>query len=270
MNKKVVIMGAGGRMGRTLIRCLLEKRIEGLELFGAVDLWDDEQLGMDAGQANGLPNCGVEITCNLEPIVPNADVVIDFSYHVGSAGNAERIAEWGVAWIIGTTGYTEDELSMIDEASKKIPIVRSGNMSLGINLLCMLVEEGAKALNGRNYDVEVIERHHRKKIDAPSGTAIMLGESLANGYNLDLKDAKIDGRVGQTGVRSDLEIGFHAVRGGDIIGDHCVLFAGDGEILELKHRATDRDVFAIGALQAAIWACSRNPGLYGMRDVLGI
>ena len=270
MSKKVVIMGAGGRMGRTLIRCLLEKRFTGLELFGAVDLWDAEQLGMDAGLANGLPEAGVSVTCNLEPIAPHADVIIDFSYHVGSAGNAERIAKWGPAWVIGTTGYTEDELAMIQSASKQIPVVRSGNMSLGVNLLCTLVEAGATALKNRGYDVEIIERHHRKKVDAPSGTALMLGEAVAAGYDVSLKEVQVDGRTGQPGARSDSEIGFHAVRGGDIVGDHTVLFAGEGEMVQLEHRATDRDVFALGALQAAAWACGRPAGLYGMRDVLGV
>ena len=270
MSKKVLIMGAGGRMGRTLIRSVLEKRIAGLELCGAVDLWDAEQLGMDAGIANGLPKAGVEVTCDLAPLAPEADVIIDFSYHVGSAGNAERIAEWGPAWVIGTTGYTEAELAMIEAASGKVAVVRSGNMSLGVNLLCTLVEEGARALKGRGYDVEVLERHHRRKVDAPSGTALMLGEAAARGYEVSLSDVQVDGRQGQPGVRTDAEIGFHAIRGGDIVGDHTVLMAGEGELLELSHRATDRDVFAMGALQAALWACDRPAGLYGMRDVLGI
>ena len=270
MSKKVVIMGAAGRMGQSLIRALAEKRVEGLSLFGAVDLWDTEQLGKDVGYALGLGELGIKMGCDLEVVVPEADVVIDFSYHVGSAGNADRMAAWGPAWVIGTTGYTDEELEMIDGAAATIPIVRSGNMSLGVNLLCTLVEAGAKALKGRGYDLEVIERHHRHKVDAPSGTALMLGDAAAAGYAVARPEVQVDGRSGQTGARSDQEIGFHAIRGGDIVGDHTVLMAGEGELLELSHRATNRDVFAWGALQAAAWACGKPAGLYGMRDVLGV
>jgi 4-hydroxy-tetrahydrodipicolinate reductase len=207
---------------------------------------------------------------NLDEVGRSGDVIIDFSSHFGTAGNAPRIAEWGTAWVIGTTGLNEEELAAIEGAAGKTAVVLSGNMSLGINLLCTLVEAGARALKGKGYDIEVIERHHNRKKDAPSGTALMLGRAAANGYGWNADGVQLDGRTGMPGERPEKEIGFHAVRGGDIVGDHTVLFAGTGELLELSHRATSRDVFAVGALQAAAWAAGREAGLYSMKDVLGL
>jgi len=267
---KVVILGAGGRMGKTLIRCIVEGKVKGLKLVGAVDLWDIPDLGKDVGVMAGTQEVGIKLINNLEEVGRDADVIIDFSSHHGTAGNAPRIAEWGTAWVIGTTGLNEEELAAIHEASKQSAIVLSGNMSLGINLLCKLVEEGARALKDRGYDVEILERHHNLKKDAPSGTALMLGEAAATGYEWDLKQVQIDGRSGLVGERPEQEIAFHAIRAGDIVGEHSVLFAGTGEVLELSHRATNRDLFAIGALQAATWIVDKQPNLYRMRDVLGL
>lgn len=266
---KVVIQGACGRMGKALIRCIIEEKVPGLELYGAVDLWDAE-LGKDAGLMAGTKEAGVKVISNLEDVGPTADVIVDFSSHFGTAGNAPRIAEWGTAWVIGTTGLNEEELAAIDAAAEKSAVVLSGNMSLGVNLLCNLVEAGARALKGKGYDIEVLERHHNMKKDSPSGTALMLGQAAADGYEWNLKDVQVDGRTGLPGERPEQEIGFHAIRGGDIVGDHTVMLAGMGELLELSHRATSRDVFAIGALQAAAWAADKDARLYSMKDVLGL
>ena len=270
MATNVVILGAAGRMGKALIRCILEEKVPGLELHGAVDLWDAPELGRDAGLASGTKEAGLKIINNLEEVGTSADVIVDFSSHFGTAGNAPRIAEWGAAWVIGTTGLNDEELTAINAAAEKTAVVRSGNMSLGINLLCNLVEAGARALKDKGYDIEIIERHHNLKKDAPSGTALMLGQAAADGYGWDMKKVQLDGRTGLPGERPDEEIGFHAVRGGDIVGDHTVMLAGVGELLELSHRATSRDVFAIGALQAAAWVAGKNPGMYSMKDVLGL
>jgi 4-hydroxy-tetrahydrodipicolinate reductase len=270
MATKVVILGAAGRMGKALIRCILEEKVPGLELAGAVDLWDAPELGQDAGLASGAKEAGIQVINNLEEVGREADVIVDFSSHFGTAGNAPRIAEWGTAWVIGTTGLNEEELAAINAAAEKTAVVLSGNMSLGINLLCTLVEAGARALRGKGYDIEVVERHHNQKKDAPSGTALMLGQAAAAGYGLDLKKVQVDGRTGLPGERPVDEIAFHAIRGGDIVGDHTVMLAGTGELLELSHRATNRDVFAIGALQAAAWVAGKEPKLYTMKHVLGL
>ena len=270
MATKIVILGAGGRMGKALIRFIMEEKVPGLELHGAVDLWDVPELGQDAGLASGTKEAGLKLVNNLDEVGPTADVIVDFSSHFGTAGNAPRIAEWGTAWVIGTTGLDEEELSAIDAAAEKTAVVLSGNMSLGINLLCNLVEAGARALKGKGYDIEVLERHHNMKKDSPSGTALMLGRAAADGYDWDLKNVQMDGRTGLPGERPEKEIGFHAIRGGDIVGDHTVMLAGMGELIELSHRATSRDVFAIGALQAAAWVAGKKPKLYSMKDVLGL
>jgi 4-hydroxy-tetrahydrodipicolinate reductase len=268
MATKVVILGAAGRMGKALIRCIMEEKVAGLELHGAVDLWDAPELGMDAGVAAGTKEAGVAMINDLAQVGPTADVIIDFSSHFGVAGNASRIAEWGVAWVIGTTGLNEEEQAEVHTAAEKTPVVLSGNMSLGINLLCYLVEMGARSLKDKGYDVEVLESHHNLKKDSPSGTALMLGQAAADGYDWNLKEVQVDGRTGMPGERPEKEIGFHAIRGGDIVGDHTVMFAGTGELLELSHRATSRDVFAIGALQAAAWVAGKEARLYTMKDAM--
>jgi len=270
MAVKVVILGAAGRMGKTLIRCLVEEKVSGLELAGAVDLRDVPEFGMDAGLMAGTKEAGFQVISNLEEVGPHTDVIIDFSSHHGTAGNALYIAEWGTAWVIGTTGLNDEERAAVEAAAEKTAVVLSGNMSLGINLLCNLVEAAARALRNRGYDVEVIERHHNQKKDAPSGTALMLGRAAAAGCGWNLEDVQVHGRSGMPGARPKKEIAFHAVRGGDIVGDHTVMFAGTGELLEFSHRATNRDVFAIGALQAAAWVAGKPAGLYSMQDVLGL
>ncbi|MBU0679260.1 MAG: 4-hydroxy-tetrahydrodipicolinate reductase [Verrucomicrobia bacterium] len=271
MSTKVVIVGASGRMGGALARCIHNGAVEGIELAGAIDVWDAPGLSKDVGVASGVGEMGVAITSDLAAVAEDADVLIDFSFHTGCAENARRAAEWGKAVVVGTTGFSDDEKAMIQEASKRIPVVMAPNMSLGVNLLLSLAKRAASALKGKGYDVEIVERHHRRKKDAPSGTALGLGEAVAEGLNWDLKQVAQHGRAGLSPDDRPLEqIGFHAVRGGDIVGDHTVIFAADGECVELSHRATSRDAFAVGALQAAAWIAGREAGLYSMLDVLGL
>ncbi len=269
--KRVVIIGGAGRMGKAIVRCLQEKGVEGLELAGAVDLWDAPGLGEDIGRLSNTGETGITLSSDLSALASVADVFIDFSFHTGTAGNAERIAEWGIPWVIGTTGLTQEETETIKEASSKIPVLIAPNMSLGINLLFSLAEKAAEVLNEKEYDIEIIERHHRLKRDAPSGTALGLGDAVAKGRKWNLEEVATHGRerVAEH-ERSDQEIGFHAVRGGDFVGDHTVLFAATGESVELSHRATNRDTFAVGALKAGGWIVHQTPGLYSMKDVLGL
>lgn len=268
---RVVIVGAAGRMGRTLIRCLADQRVPDLALAGAVDLWDSPHLGQDAGRLAGTGELGIPLGADLAAVAPSADVVIDFSGHHGTAGNAPRCAEWGKPMVIGTTGLDAHERATVEAAARKVPVVFSANMSLGINLLLGVLEQTAKALRDRGYDVEIIEAHHRDKRDAPSGTALALGEAVAKGLGWKLEEVAKHGRTGRTtSSRPEREIGFHAVRGGDVVGDHTVLFAGPGECVSFHHRATSRETFAIGALHAARWVVRQPAGLYTMRDVLGV
>ena len=261
----ITLIGAGGRMGKTLVRCIESNAVPGLTLVGAVDLWDAPDLGKPCG------GTGINLTSDLAAVAPLADVLIDFSGHQGTAGNAPRIAGWGKGWVIGTTGIGPEGQAAIAAAARVIPVVQAPNMSLGVNLLFVLLEQAGRALKDRGYDVEIIERHHRKKKDSPSGTALGLGQAVARGLDVKLDEVAVHGRHGLVKTdRPATEIGFHAVRGGDIVGDHTVMFATEGEMVEISHRATSRDTFAIGALRAAAWLKGRAPGLYTMRDVLGL
>lgn len=265
MSTKIVIVGAGGRMGQTLTRFIESQAVPGLQLVGAVDLWDCPRRGQPAGAT------GVTITADLAAVAPSCDVIVDFSGHQGTAGNAPRIAGWGKGWVVGTTGIGGEGKAAIEAAARAVPVVWSPNMSVGVNLLFALLEQAGRALRDKGYDVEIIERHHRRKKDSPSGTALGLGQAVARGLQVNLDDVAVHGREGV--VKNDRpasEIGFHAVRGGDIVGDHTVMFATDGEVIEFSHRATSRDTFALGALRAAAWLKGRAPGLYTMRDVLGL
>jgi 4-hydroxy-tetrahydrodipicolinate reductase len=269
--KKILLIGAAGRMGQALTRLLAAGTVPGLELAAAVDRADSPFVGQDAGTAAGARPLGIPVTSDLAAaLAARPDVAIDFGFHSASAAAATQMAAAGIPWIVGTTGLDDAEKDAIAKAALKIPVVLASNMSLGVNLLFSLVEQAARALKGRGYDCEIIERHHRRKKDAPSGTALFLGEAAAKGFGWNLKDVAIDGRSGLPGERPEKQIGFHAVRGGDIVGDHTVLFAADGECVELSHRATSRDTLALGALRAAAWLPGRAPGLYGMRDVIGL
>jgi 4-hydroxy-tetrahydrodipicolinate reductase len=258
-------------MGQALIRSLLQNNVPGLRLAGAVDLWDCPARGQDAGLASGAGEAGLVISADLGAVADQADVVVDFSGAHGTAGNAPRCAEWGLPLIIGTTGLDAEGLGAIEAAARKVAVVHAPNMSLGVNLLLDLVRRAAAVLRDRGYDVEILERHHRHKKDAPSGTALALGREAAGGMGWSLPDVAKNGREGLSKTdRPERQIGFHAIRGGDFVGDHTVLFAADGECIELSHRATHRDTFARGALQAAAWVLDQPAGLYSMRDVLGL
>lgn len=258
------MVGAGGRMGKAIIRCIGEGAVPGISLAAAVDAAGHPDLGHAVAP-------GVTLSADVATAAAGADAVIDFSSHLATADHATRLAASGKAWVIGTTGLSVGERAAVEEAARVIPVVMAPNMSLGVNLLFVLLEEAARALRGKGYDVEIIERHHRLKKDAPSGTALGLGEAVAKGLDWKLDEVAVHGRSGiSADIRPDKQIGFHAVRGGDFIGDHTVVFATGGESVEFSHRATSRDTFAIGSLRAAAWAAGRTPGLYTMRDVLGL
>ena len=269
--RKVLIVGAGGRMGLAMARLIAQRAVPGLELVAAVDRAGAPLLGQDAGVAAGVPALGVVLGTDLAAaLAARPDVAVDFSSPSATATTAAQVAAAGVPWVVGTTGLGAAEQAAVAQAARKIPVVLSANMSLGVNLLYALVAQAARTLAGLRYDCEIVERHHRRKKDAPSGTALYLGEAAAQGFGWNLQDVAVDGRTGIPGERPEKEIGFHAVRGGDVVGDHTVLFAADGECIELSHRATSRDTLALGALRAAAWLPGRAPALYGMRDVLGL
>jgi 4-hydroxy-tetrahydrodipicolinate reductase len=258
-------------MGKSLVRCLSNNAVPGLKLTGAVDMSTVPGQGLDIGTLAGAAPMNVKLTSNLPALVEEADVLIDFSFHTGIKERAELIAKSNKRMVIGTTGVSPDGQRAIAVIAERIPIMFSPNMSLGINLLAALVEDAAAKLKDQGYDIEVTEMHHRRKLDAPSGTALFLGEAAARGSGLKLPQVAKHGRSGiSNSERSRNEIGMHALRGGDVVGDHTVLFAADGEMLEFSHRATSRDTFAIGALRAAAWLSDKSAGLYSMRDVLGI
>ncbi len=261
----VAILGAGGRMGQTLVRCA--QPFDALKITAAIEQDGHPALGQDAGLLAGIGASGLTVT--TPSAAARADVVIDFTFHAAVPGNLARAVQAGQAYVLGTTGLTEDEKAAVTAASRQIPIVWSPNMSLGVNLLLELVRRAASVLDAA-YDVEIIELHHRHKRDAPSGTALGLAEAVAQGRGVKLDDVVCCGREGVGPERPRNEIGLHAVRGGDIVGDHTVLFAADGERVEFVHRAASREAFARGALRAAHWVHGRAPGVYPMRDVLGL
>lgn len=264
----IAIVGAAGRMGQALVRC--SKMMPGIQLVAAVDHPACPLCGKDSGLLAGIGETGIRITHDLAAAVKAADVLIDFSFHENVPLTVKLAAEHGKAVVVGTTGLNPEERAAVDAAARVIPIVWAPNMSLGVNLLFSLVEKAAKAL-GLDYDVEITEAHHRYKKDAPSGTALRLGEKVAQGRSQNFRDVAIFGREGLGGERPRGQIGIHALRAADIIGDHTVLFATEGERVEISHRATSRDAFAKGALHAGVWlAGGRSPGLYDMQDVLGL
>src|SRR5262249_7555854 len=268
---RVVIAGAGGRMGRTLIHAVAATK--GVTLAGAVDAPDSAVIGRDAGELAGLGENGVSVVADAEPLLRSGEAVIRFTTpappRAVSGVFAELVANAGLVHIIGTTGHSAEEDAVIAKAASRATVVKSGNMSLGVNLLAALVKRVAKTLND-DYDVEIVEMHHNKKIDAPSGTALMLGRAAAQGRGVDLAQHSARGRDGITGARCAGDIGFASLRGGTVVGEHSVIFAGPAERVELTHRAEDRMIFARGALHAALWARGKRPGLYTMADVLGL
>jgi 4-hydroxy-tetrahydrodipicolinate reductase len=264
---RIVIAGAGGRMGRTLIKAICDH--EGLTLAGALEHAGSTHLGADAGVVAGLPAVGVTVEADGTASLAGADVVIDFSSPAASVHLAERAAARGVAMVIGTTGFSAQDNAALGAAAGRTAIVKSGNMSLGVNLLAALTRRVAATLDD-TFDIEILEMHHNKKVDAPSGTALLLGEAAAKGRQRDLDAWSERGRDGQTGARKAGAIGFASLRGGSVVGEHAVIFAGPAERIELVHKAEDRMIFAHGALVAARWVTGRQPGLYSMADVLGL
>ncbi|MSP45698.1 MAG: 4-hydroxy-tetrahydrodipicolinate reductase [Xanthobacteraceae bacterium] len=262
---RLIVAGASGRMGRTLIKAIAETR--GLALAGAVEDAGSPLLGHDAGVLAGLPASGIKLSADVKAVLAQADGIIDFTIPKASTAIAALTA--GKVHIVGTTGHSADEEAKIRESAKHAVIVKSGNMSLGVNLLAALTKRVAKTLD-ESFDIEIFEMHHKKKIDAPSGTALMFGRAAAEGRGIDLATHSARGRDGETGARKPGDIGFASLRGGTVVGEHSVIFAGSAERIELIHRAEDRMIFARGALHAALWARGKAPGLYSMADVLGL
>lgn len=264
---KLGVMGAAGRMGQTLIRTIMET--EGCELGGASEIAGSPALGQDAGSIAGGDPLGVEITDDLPELFTHIDGVLDFTRPDATIKFVELSAQARIVHVIGTTGLDDEQEEKIRAGARHATIIKAGNMSLGVNLLAALTEQVAKSLD-QDFDIEIVEMHHRHKVDAPSGTSLMLGEAAARGRDIDLESHAIRSRDGHTGPRPIGNIGFATMRGGNVVGDHSVIFAGAGERIELTHRADDRSIFAQGAVKAALWGQGRKPGLYAMRDVLGL
>ena len=264
---KVVINGVSGRMGQMLVEAVLKR--QNAMLHGVLDAPGHAWVGQDLGVLTGGQAMDVIVSDDPSATLAGADAVIDFTVPKATVALSSYAAEAGVAHVIGTTGMTETDIAAIDGAARTVPIVRAGNMSLGVNLLVQLTKKVAAALD-EDFDIEVVEAHHNQKVDAPSGTALMLGEAAAEGRGVAFDDVSDRGRDGITGARKRGDIGFAVVRGGDIVGEHDVVFAAAGERVVLRHLATDRGIFARGALKAADWAVRQSPGHYDMLDVLGL
>jgi 4-hydroxy-tetrahydrodipicolinate reductase len=264
---RVVVAGAGGRMGRALTRAVLADGR--MRLIGALDRPEAAEQGKDVGIVAGVEASGVAISSDPLPAFAGTDAVLDFTAPEATLAYSELSAQARIVHVIGTTGIGPEHEDRLKAAARHCRIVRSGNMSLGVNLLAGLVRRAA-AILGPDYDVEIVEMHHRHKVDAPSGTALLLGGAVAEGRGADLAKISVRVRDGHIGARPEGAIGFASLRGGSVVGDHAVILAGEGERLELTHRAESRDIFARGALRAALWAFDKKPGLYDMADVLGL
>ncbi len=264
---RTIVCGACGKMGKRI--CALMENDEELDLVGAVEAKDSKYIGEDIGAVCGIGTKNITVKHSLKEIIDEGEVLIDFSTPESTLSNVRMAAENEKAMVIGTTGFSNEDMEEIKKLSVRIPIMLAPNMSLGVNILFKLVEDVAKILK-EEYDIEIVEMHHRFKKDAPSGTAMKLAEYAAKGLKENLEDVAVYGRQGLIGERKPKEIGIMSLRGGDVVGDHTVVFAGLGERLELTHKATSRDTFALGALRAAKWVIDKVPGLYNMQDVLGI
>ncbi|MBD8686223.1 MULTISPECIES: 4-hydroxy-tetrahydrodipicolinate reductase [unclassified Rhizobium] len=265
---KLVVVGAAGRMGQTLIRVIHET--PGVELHAAVERESSPFIGRDAGELSGLGPIGIPVTSDALAAFLHADGVIDFTSPKSSVEFATLSAQARIVHVIGTTGCSNEDEARFEAAARHARVVKSGNMSLGVNLLGVLTKQAARALDGKNWDIEILEMHHKHKVDAPSGTALLLGEAAAQGRDIDLSTNSVRVRDGHTGARETGTIGFATLRGGSVVGDHSVIFAGEGEQVTLTHHAADRSIFARGAISAALWARDQKPGLYSMLDVLGL
>jgi 4-hydroxy-tetrahydrodipicolinate reductase len=265
--RRIAVMGAAGRMGKTLIEAV--QQAPGAGLTAAVDRPDSTLVGADAGELAALGRIGVPLSGDLGRVVDEFDVLIDFTHPTVTLKNLAFCRKHGKSMIIGTTGFSVEEKQLLAEAGKDIPIVFAANFSVGVNLCLKLLDTAARVL-GDDVDIEITEAHHRHKVDAPSGTAVRMGEVIADALGRNLKEVAVYGREGQTGARARETIGFATVRAGDIVGDHTVLFAADGERVEITHKASSRMTFAKGAVRAALWLDGRKPGLYDMQDVLDL
>ena len=264
---RLIVAGAAGRMGRTLIPASAASK--GVLLAAAVDAPGTAAIGRDAGELAGLGRNGIQVASDIEPLLAGADGLLDFTIPAATVAFAGLTAQRGMVHVIGTTGLSAADENLIAQAGRRAVIVKSGNMSMGVNLLVALVKRVAQTLDDE-FDIEILEMHHNRKIDAPSGTALMLGRAAADGRRVDLAARSVRGRDGHTGARRPGDIGFAALRGGSVVGDHTVIFAGPAERIEVSHKAEDRMIFARGAVRAALWARGQKPGLYSMTDVLGL
>lgn len=265
--RRIAVMGAAGRMGKILIEAV--GQAEGAKLTAAVDRPDSSLIGADAGELAALGKIGVSLAGDLNAVLDQFDVLIDFTHPSVTLKNLEVCRQAGKAMVIGTTGFSPEEKQLLSDAAKQIPIVFAANYSVGVNLCLKLLDTAARVL-GDDVDIEIIEAHHRHKVDSPSGTALRMGEVVASALGRDLQKVAVYGREGQTGARERETIGFATVRAGDVVGDHTVLFAADGERVEITHKASSRMTFAKGAVRAALWLRVQPAGLYDMQDVLGL
>lgn len=264
---QVALVGAAGRMGQALTRIIHDT--PDVALFGGLERSDSPHIGQDMGELAGIGPLGIRVEEDAEALFAGADAVIDFSTPALTQSSAGRAARHGTAYIVGTSGIGPDDIAALQAAGEETVVVQGYNMSLGVNLVAALVRQVAAAL-GPDFDIEILEMHHRMKVDAPSGTAVLFGEAAAEGRDVHLAEVRDSGRDGITGKRVPGHIGFAALRGGNVVGEHTVLFAGEDERIELTHRATNRDIFARGALRACLWSADRSPGFYTMVDVLGL
>lgn len=265
---KLVVVGAAGRMGQTLIRIIHET--EGAILHAAIEREGSPFIGKDAGELAGVGPLGVPVTSDPLAAFLHAEGVLDFTAPAASVAFAGLAAQARIVHVLGTTGCSAEDEEKIKAAARHARVVKSGNMSLGVNLLGVLVEQAARALPAAGWDIEVVEMHHKHKVDAPSGTALLLGEAAAKGRGIELPANAVKVRDGHTGARETGTIGFATLRGGSVVGDHSVILAGEGELVTLSHSARDRSIFARGAVAAALWARDKKPGYYSMLDVLGL
>ena len=263
---KIAVTGAAGRMGKMLIEAVISA--EHAELAAAIVLPDSSLVGSDAGELCGLAKSGITVVGNIADAA-DFDVLIDFTSPQATLANMQFCSQHQKGIVIGTTGFSTEELQQVDELAQLLPSIRAANFSTGVNLSLQLLEMAAKVM-GESADIEIVEAHHRHKVDAPSGTALAMGEAVAKPLNRDLNAVAVYGREGQTGARQNETIGFATVRGGDVVGDHTVMFMAEGERLEITHKASSRMAFANGAVRAAMWLKGKGNGSYDMRDVLGL
>ena len=267
MATKIAINGAAGRMGRCLIQAV--EQTEGLQLSAAIDRADSSLIGADAGELAGVGKLGVRVTADVEQATKQSDIIIDFTLPEVTMDLLPYCVANQCRPVIGTTGFDDTQKQAIEEAAKQVAVVLAPNMSVGVNLSLKLLDIAARVL-GDDVDIEIIEAHHRHKVDAPSGTALRMGEVVADALGRDLKQVAVYGREGRTGARSRDTIGFATVRAGDIVGDHTVMFAAEGERVEITHKASSRMTFAFGAMRASSWLMQHNSGLFDMQDVLSL